>query len=246
VFICANVLEHIFYLSAETKTFVLSILFKVVIVLTVLVFCYVIIALNDVLPRYKIVNLANKIGKMLFSDSNQIRKALTIESNLDNSDDLTNDNAYLDQTLHKLSTLNLGLFYPEATIQKWKSTTVALLMLIGVLIMFGWDYAAGSIYRWSHPHQNFMVPTPLSLQSISGDLYVSSNDDAEIVIKSSLSTLDSVYLRYYPAQDTTFTNTIVKGAEVNPEGVFEFIIEEINESVIYQAFVPSKFFWQSW
>ena len=246
IFISANIIEHFFYLPANSKSFILVLFVKIVVTLILAVLVTIVLALNDVLPRYKLNRLADKTGKLLFSDPYQIHKALKIEKGLDTSSDPTSDRSFLDQTLHKLSTLNLGVFYPEATIQRWKSITVILLMLIGILIMFGWDSAAGSIYRWSHPRQDFQISAPFTLQSLSGDIQLTGDDKAEILIQSVSVSPDSVYLRYHPVINPDMETVKIRSAAPDSTGIYLFFIDGITEDHIYQAYVPSQHFWESW
>jgi len=245
-FISANIIEHFFYLPASNKSFVLVIFVKIIVTLILAVIVTIVLALNDVLPRYKLNRLADNIGELLFSDPNQIHKALKIEKGLDTSSDPTGDGSFLDQTLHKLSTLHLGVFYPEVAIQRWKSITVILLMLIGILIMFGWNYAAGSIYRWSHPMQDFQITAPFTLQSLSGDIQLTGDDKAEILIQSVSVSPDSVYLRYFPAINSDRETVKIKSAAPDSTGKYRFFIDGITEDHIYQAYVPSRHFWEAW
>lgn len=236
------VLESLFYFSTELRTAMWMLAMGLLGLLATGILGFGISLAQNRLPRYSWTTLARKTGQLVFPKPDLLINALQLERDPGTgSQELAQ--AYISSIDNKISAVNPASLFPSLTREKWKYRTFTVLGLLAIFILITTDASGGAIYRWFHPRTEFIIPTPFTLKSVTGDIQLLGGDPAGIVIEAENGRPDSVYLELQGPESIP-VQTLAAG--IDSTGLYRFRIPEVFSDYTYRAFVPSTHFWEPW
>ncbi|MFH1853319.1 MAG: hypothetical protein ABIA75_13355, partial [Candidatus Neomarinimicrobiota bacterium] len=244
--------ESVFYLSPALRFGVWKAsLFLLLIAVAAGLVLALLIVLNRI-KRYRQTVLARKIGGLVFPKTDTVINALQLERTLGGSSAPALSRAFIDQVDQTLQALDPDAVFPRRQLQRWKLTTLLLQIGFILTLFLFWIPTTSAIYRWAHPRSEFPVPKPFHLLSHSQDISILGGENIEISIQSIGANPDSVTLELIPttvlAGDTNLARTapVLHRVAAQSPGVYVLNLTEVYQDYRYRAFVPARYFWQSW
>ena len=139
LFLAVLMLENIFYFSLGTRQ---KILFSTIfaassIILVYLI--YILIAHNDVIKKYKLANIALKIGGYSFDRKDMILNAFQLENSNNQTGSLELQKSFIDKVQSQIVDVDQKPLLPIARIVFWKKFTLFILITTLLSITFKSD-----------------------------------------------------------------------------------------------------------
>ena len=130
---------------------------------------------------------------------------------------------------------------------KW----ILLFTWIFVIIIFSFNYqlSSESYFRLRNPNKVFLAPKPFQLLNTTGTLDILGGERPTIIIKSSTTIPDTIFLFLTPTQVSTKKRDSLRLKFYSPpknSGEYIFELPELYQDYAYQAIVNARFFWESW
>jgi len=209
---------------------------------------YILAILMNKVPRYKLSRLARVAGSLAFPKEDTIINALQLERSIGGSSSSELKQEFIAKTLQELNSLDIGSLFPERKIRGWKATSILMLILVSVTLIFRWEPAGGAVYRWAHQDMEFYSPPPFSMRSLSGDVHLLGGGTTALEIEVMDAQPDTVWLALTTPGSTPSDqdSTIVLSSTADMQGHFIFSLTQIHQDYDYRAFVPAQHFWEAW
>ena len=144
LFLVGLMFENIFYLSPFVRYTSLMVMGSLLIVIGLCVFVVIYQITQNKYGPYRLSNLAKKTGRYAFTKEDTLINALQIERSESLTTSASLGNAFIQQTVKKLESINLSLLFPNDRIQIWKKITLIALSVTILAIGFTWQHSISS------------------------------------------------------------------------------------------------------
>jgi len=239
------VAESIFYFSSSIRFGVWQVgsttlgLF----ILSVVVFLF--FALTNRINRYRKSTLARAAGRLAFPKEDTVINALQLERGVKSSTSQDLSKSYVEEILRKLVEINESELFSTGRRAKWKTVSLAVLVIGALLFSMNWDNSAQAVYRWFHPGTEFSIPKPFVIQSETGDINLLGNESTELSFSVIGDAPDSLFIDFhaYTKRDSSKPIPVAK-KDIN--GIYRYTLEDISQNHTYRGYVPADHFWEAW
>ena len=243
-------LESIFYFSPTVKLIVIySSIFSLV-AFTLYWFVSSQLIKMEKMESYKINKFAVILGEKLFPNKKDtIINALQLEDGAKKNESQSLANAYIISILKKLQNFDFSLLIFNKNRSKLKLILLSTWIFIMIVFSFNYQLSSDSFSRLTNPTKTFLAPKPFQLLNTTGTLNILGGEKPTIIIKSSISIIDTVFLLLTPTQvSTQKRDSLILKFSSPSANTDEYIFElpELYQDYAYQAVVNARYFWESW
>ncbi len=252
VILLAMVFESIFYFSAGVRTFLLTSLVVLAVLLIANGIIFLLLIRYNRIGRYKSSTLARRTGQLVFEKPDAVINALQLERSLSASNSPELSEVFIRRIFSVLSGLDINNIFPRTLIHRWKMITLGLQVFFVIILLFFWTPTSSALYRWAHPGSEFTVPKPFSLISHSGEINILGGENVELIIQSIGAAPDSVVIELQSItasiDDSSSSGAASEYKSIGPEspGLYKLTMNSVYQDYVYRALYPARSFWQAW
>ena len=246
LFLAVLMLENIFYFSLGARQ---KILFSTIFAassIIVIYLIYILIAHNDVIKKYKLSNIALKIGGYSFDRKDMILNAFQLENSDNQTGSLELQKSFIDKVQSQIVDVDQKPLLPIARIVFWKKFTLCILITTLLSITFTWSHSVSSLYRLAHTNTKFLPPVPFEITSESKYIGILGGESAIVEFSSSSNRPDSITVEFKPLAFNENEDSLILKAAYNDDGVYKTSLDNVYQNYRYRAYVLSDKFWNPW
>jgi len=235
IFLFIILFEHIFYIDSYIRKPISLIFINLMIISLSYLIIKFIIHFYSLFSYKNFYDIAREIGKKNKQVKDQLINILQINNNSKKlNSDLTN---YAKKAVYKkISNINLNDFRKKNKAERRISFTIISTLSILLLIPIINDTA----HRLINYNKNFYPPLPFTINSITQNKSVLSNDNLKIEIEGFGETPDSIMINWVE------NNINFKKNIPNKNNLYSFTFNEINKNFEYWASYKNPNFFSKW
>ena len=250
LFLLLIFLESIFYFSPKTK---LIIIYTIVISSTAFTIYW--LAISQLIKResiksYEIKKFAMILGEKLFPNrKDTILNAMQLEYGSKEHESESLANAYITSILQKLKNFDFTILIVKKNRSRLKWILLFTWSFVIIIFSFNYQLSSESFSRLQNPNKVFHAPKPFKLLNTTGTLDILAGERPTIIIKSSKTIADTIFLLLTPTQVSTKKRDSLRlkfHSLPNNSGEYLFELPELYQDYAYQAIVKARSFWESW
>ena len=243
-------LESIFYFSPKTKLIIICL-----IAISFTAFAIYWIAISQLIKKeniksYKIKKFAIILGEKLFPNKKDtILNALQLEYGSKQHESESLANAYIKSILQKLKNFDFSILIVKKNRSRLKWVLLFTWIFVIIIISFNYQLSSESYFRLRNANEVFLAPKPFQLLNTTGTLDILGGERPTIIIKSSTTITDTIFLFLTPTQVSTKKRDSLTLKFYSPpknSGEYIFELPELYQDYAYQAIVNARFLWESW
>jgi len=243
-------LETIFYFFPTTKLWVIICAFLCLVGFLLFGWIYYGVAASGKVARFKNETIARKLGEAIYPEKKDtIINALQLESQVADNESQDLASSFTNRIGTEIDKIQFHSIFSTLKLDRIKIGLLGTWIFMLLIFSLNYQSSANAFYRWIHYHQEFPVPKPFKLTSVSKNLHILGGEKTAIQIKAIDAAPDTVNLILTPNQVYTQSRdslTLTFSTTKDSTGIFQFELPELFQDYTYTAEVHANHFWEAW
>ena len=250
LFLLLILLESIFYFSPKVKLMIIYVIAISFTAFTVYWLAIFQLIKRENIKSYKIKKFAMILGEKLFPKrKDTILNAMQLEYGSIGHESESLANAYIRSILQKLKNFDFTILIVKRNRSRLKWSLLFTWIFVIIIFSFNYQLSSESFSRLRNADKVFYAPKPFKLLNTTGTLDILGGERPTIIIKSSKTIPDSIFLYLTPTQVSTKKRDSLRlkfHSLPNDSDEYLFDLPELYQDYAYQAIVNARSFWDSW